>query len=285
MRRSLDSVRLSVGKHAHWRDGMCAMEAVAWATGEHHTDHPKCVCPVIAAVMRAVNDKMADDMRQTVLKPRLLQLVGTRRGKVAETRHVVILLDWLQRVALPIWLDYAKLTPQAAQLRSLPAATSLIELQQHARVETLAKVAVIPRAAAGTLQQRLQTRLGAALQFRGAITAVAQATERCSLDSIPTPGLLRRIAEHTAGEEWVVAGMTAITVVADAVREAAYTRALQRLVASGCWADAGSTTPTWSLASHTPMYETASAILDPVKDAVLAASATLIEQWAASHAT
>ena len=45
----LQHLKLESGKHHQPEDGMCWMEAIAFATGEDFTDHPECVSPVIAA--------------------------------------------------------------------------------------------------------------------------------------------------------------------------------------------------------------------------------------------
>ena len=55
---------LSRGKHRRSRSGACLMEFVSALAGERHTDHPKCVCPVLASMARVVNDRVADGARQ-----------------------------------------------------------------------------------------------------------------------------------------------------------------------------------------------------------------------------
>jgi len=58
--------RLDRGAH-HRDDGRaCAMEAAAWLAGEPWSDHPKSVHQVIGWVARSVNDRVPDDVRQTL---------------------------------------------------------------------------------------------------------------------------------------------------------------------------------------------------------------------------
>ena len=69
---------LSKGKHESAAEGVCAMEAVAWLEGLEHTDAPACTCPVIAAYVRVMNDKLSDMDRQRLVAylPRLVGTVG-----------------------------------------------------------------------------------------------------------------------------------------------------------------------------------------------------------------
>lgn len=59
----LGPLTLLKGKHDRGQ-GMCAMEAAAYLAGEPHSDHPKCVSPVIATFLRNWNDGLPDDQRQ-----------------------------------------------------------------------------------------------------------------------------------------------------------------------------------------------------------------------------
>ncbi len=45
------------------------MEAAAFIAGEPWSDHPACVCPVIAAFMRSWNDGLSDKDRNRLLLP------------------------------------------------------------------------------------------------------------------------------------------------------------------------------------------------------------------------
>ena len=69
---------LKLGNHRRPEDGLCVLEAVAWFEGEAHSDHPKCVCPVLAHFCRSFNDRL-DDRRQELVPyiPRLANTLGS----------------------------------------------------------------------------------------------------------------------------------------------------------------------------------------------------------------
>lgn len=118
---------LSSGSHKNPADGMCVMEAVAWISGEPFSDQPECACPVISAFLRSWNDALSETDRNTLLKPLIVKLVGTKSTSSVETRRAVMSTDWLIRTHTPAWLRLAKLNDQAASLESLPKITDLID--------------------------------------------------------------------------------------------------------------------------------------------------------------
>ena len=93
----IDQEKLATITHleegAHNPDGQfCIMEAVAYVMGEKWTDHPACVCPVLAAYARAINDRMPDAQRQRLL-PFIPLLANTRANPDVERRRMFYLLD------------------------------------------------------------------------------------------------------------------------------------------------------------------------------------------------
>ncbi len=69
---------LKRGNHDRPEDGLCVLEAVAWFEGEAHSDHPKCVCPVLAHYCRAFNDRLDDRRRELIpYIPRLANTLGS----------------------------------------------------------------------------------------------------------------------------------------------------------------------------------------------------------------
>jgi hypothetical protein len=95
-------VALHYGKHVLRSDGVCALEAAAWAAGEPHSDHPTCVCWVLGAYVRRVNDTVGTRDRQRLL-PYVPRLVGTAATEeVRERRAAVILQLALSRVGAPL---------------------------------------------------------------------------------------------------------------------------------------------------------------------------------------
>ena len=118
----LEKVKLAHGAHADRSNGLCAMELVAWMADEPHSDHPSCVCPVLGAFVRRLNDRMNDTDRQD-LKPYLPKLIGTATDGASKTR-MYLALDWLTRTCLPAWLDLAGLKEEATELRGLATINS-----------------------------------------------------------------------------------------------------------------------------------------------------------------
>jgi hypothetical protein len=111
------------GSHDSIDEGGCAMEWASYLAGEPHSDHPKCVSKVIGAFVRSWNDALPHDKRQ-ILKDRIPRLLGTAGSEEIEDRRAWLVTDWLVRVYLPTWLELAKLTQDADQIRALPEITS-----------------------------------------------------------------------------------------------------------------------------------------------------------------
>ena len=58
------TVRLSAGKHRTPAHGVCAMELSSMLSDNLFTDHPRKVCPVLAAFLRGYNDALPDRRRR-----------------------------------------------------------------------------------------------------------------------------------------------------------------------------------------------------------------------------
>ncbi len=118
-----DSIVLMKGIHQSRKEGVCALELVAWMAGEKHSDHPVCVSPVLGDFCRNWNDNLDDATRQK-MKPYLKRLIGTAGDKSADLRRSWMAFDWLTRECGPAFMD---LTPalhaSAAALRALPEIT------------------------------------------------------------------------------------------------------------------------------------------------------------------
>jgi hypothetical protein len=83
-------VRLSRGRHSRPSAGTCLMELASLRAGEPWSDRPVCVHPVLAAVARAVNDRVSDDARGglAALVPLLIGTAGA--GPQASPRLVLL---------------------------------------------------------------------------------------------------------------------------------------------------------------------------------------------------
>jgi hypothetical protein len=118
-RLNLETLILQHGAHPHPEKGLCVMEAVAFAAGEPHSDHPDCACPVIGALMRSLNDRLDPQHRQE-LKRYVFVLIGTKSTAAVEHKRRYMAADWAIRTALPFCLREAKLDDHAKALEALP---------------------------------------------------------------------------------------------------------------------------------------------------------------------
>src|SRR6266545_2074194 len=117
----LDAIRLDRGGHDTRDQGVCLLEAISWFAGEEHTDHPRCVSPVLGTFGRSWNDALDDQTRQRLI-PFIPRMVGTASDGADEARAWT-LTDWLVRVCAPAFLRTAGLTEQAQQLEGAPPIT------------------------------------------------------------------------------------------------------------------------------------------------------------------
>lgn len=117
---------LGWGTHASPDDGRCAMEWVSHLAGEPHSDHPRCVSPVLRAFCTTLNDSLEDEPRQR-LRPYLTRTIGTGDDGLDEARSWMA-MDWLIRTYTRTWLRVAHLPRAAGRLSELPAVLSSSDL-------------------------------------------------------------------------------------------------------------------------------------------------------------
>jgi len=98
----IPGVRLAKGAHKLAGPRMCAMEMVAWLEGLPHSDNPACTCPVLAAYVRSVNDRMPDAERDRLL-PFLPRLVGTVSKPHRAARLNVLRLALITKALPPLY--------------------------------------------------------------------------------------------------------------------------------------------------------------------------------------
>jgi hypothetical protein len=142
---------LKAGGHKRIADGMCAMEAASYIAGEPWSDHPECVCPVIAAFLRNWNDSLDTEDRNRLITPALIvKTIGTRGSKELEKRRSLMAADWLIRTHAPAWLRLAKLDAQADLIAGLPEITDMAQYPSlRAPLEAVRKDAAAAWDAAG----------------------------------------------------------------------------------------------------------------------------------------
>jgi hypothetical protein len=92
-RGSPGSFRLEPGSHASPHNGVCIVELASVIGGEPFSDHPDCVCQVIAAFLRSWNDRSSHSQRQQLL-PYADRVVGSRAGGRITRRRRDVCLTW-----------------------------------------------------------------------------------------------------------------------------------------------------------------------------------------------
>lgn len=94
---------LKRGNHERPENGLCALEAVAWFAGEAHSDHPACVCPLIAQFVRSLNDRLEDRRQELVAYiPHLAKSMGPKHVFRSRLRYLLreyLAVDGSQRLA------------------------------------------------------------------------------------------------------------------------------------------------------------------------------------------
>ena len=183
-------LRLENGSHQGPDEGVCLMEAVAWLAREPHSDEPKCVCPVLGAFGRDLNDRL-DVERRGRLKPLIPALVGTASDGQAEARGFMA-MDWIVRTYTPAWLRLARLDTDAEGLESLPEIVNM-ETLDAAR----GRLGAVRRSDAAWAAAWAATRAAAGDAARAAL----EPTKRALQDSAVL--LFRRMVERGAEERVV----------------------------------------------------------------------------------
>lgn len=74
---SYQTIRLGAGRHREGGDEACVLELASMLAGEPFSDRPATACPLIASILRGVNDAL-DDRRRQWLLPYASAVVGTR---------------------------------------------------------------------------------------------------------------------------------------------------------------------------------------------------------------
>jgi hypothetical protein len=87
------ALRLEAGSHDSPRDGVCIVELASVIAGEPFSDHPRCVCKVIAAFLRSWNVRASHSARQRLL-PYAQRVVGSRAARRVTRRRRDVCLTW-----------------------------------------------------------------------------------------------------------------------------------------------------------------------------------------------
>jgi hypothetical protein len=111
--RTHQTVKLGRGRHASPADGACVMELASMLAGERFTDRPRCVDPLIAAYMRALNDRLPPRDRRRLL-PFAAAAVNTNTGRRVRRERRRLCLDATstpRRAARPLIALFIGITP------------------------------------------------------------------------------------------------------------------------------------------------------------------------------
>jgi hypothetical protein len=76
---------LTMGHSPDPRNGACVVDATSWFHSGTLDDHPQCVCPVLAAFCRPINDGLNDQDRQK-LKAFIPRLAGSHDPEAMKAR-------------------------------------------------------------------------------------------------------------------------------------------------------------------------------------------------------
>lgn len=216
----LDQLELADGAHSTPGDGMCWMEAVAFAQGEDFTDHPDCVSPVIAAFGRSWQDALSGDDRQRLIKPLFWDVVGTRANDPAvESELAWLAVDWLVRIHTPAWLRLAGLTRQADMLAGLGEMTPDSVSSMMPTLEAVRRDARAAGAAAGAAA-RAAAWDGAWAAARAAAGAAAGAAAWDGAWDAAWDAAWAAAGDAAWAAAWAAAGAAARGAARDAARAA-----------------------------------------------------------------
>jgi hypothetical protein len=95
---SHQTIRIDRGKHAAPEEGACVMELASMLCGEHFSDRPRSVCPVVAGFLRGYNDLVDDDRRQELYRY-ASEVVGSAGDRMLRWRRRRMLRRWARAVA------------------------------------------------------------------------------------------------------------------------------------------------------------------------------------------
>jgi len=150
---SHQTVKLSKGRHSSPEDGVCVVELASMLAHEPFSDHPRSVCPVIAAFLRSYNDHL-DDCRRQDLYAYAAKVVETRSTGAVERMRAKMCREWTRRgferrqsrpqqpvgpppssVSIPIWERVLRsYRARAGQRAALAVSERELDLARHREV-------------------------------------------------------------------------------------------------------------------------------------------------------
>lgn len=156
--------------------GGCPMELASFLADGSWTDRHACICPVIGAFLRPLNDGMPDGTTRArhfaAIVPRL---VNTHDPSLAR-RRAFLAADFAVREAAPIALDAAGRTEDAARLRALPPIVDQ-ETELKGRAAAIAAFGATYADATFDATYAVAATYAAAATFAAAVTCAANTAE------------------------------------------------------------------------------------------------------------
>jgi len=220
---------LTGGSHDSPEEGLCLIEAAAHHAGEPHSDHAECVCPVLAAFGRTLNDGPwpSDEARTEALGPLVALLAGTRSTPAVEQRRAALLAQRALTVYAPLALYAAVCSLENCGIDCQGLRKAALALCEWPCRETATAAAA---AAASAYAVRAAARDAAA-------AASAYAVRDAAADAAYAVRAAARAAASTASYA-VSAAASAAAAAAYAVSDAASAAASADASASDAHADA-----------------------------------------------
>ena len=170
---------LSHGSHRSPEDGLCLVEAAAYLAGAPHSDHPRCVCPVLAAFGRALNDGpwSTNEARTDALGPLVALLAGSRATRRVERARAVFLARRALTAYAPLALASAVIALEARGIDCADLRNAALLLCEWPKPESARYAAYVAISA-----------------YRAASAAAAAQTGRSN--SSPPPSSTPRTTDH-----------------------------------------------------------------------------------------
>lgn len=172
------TIRLGKGKHWSPEDGACVMELASMLAGEPFSDHPRSVSRSIAAFMRAYNDSLDDDRRQTLYAyaSMCVGTAGSTRLEQARARALVDFADeqWARRCSRSLIERLRHRRARRQRSYELPAAAryAVRAIGEHTDATHAAVLALVDRLIDMSLEPAPTELAGAAVVPGPAVTTV-----------------------------------------------------------------------------------------------------------------
>ncbi len=204
---------------------VCGTEVIAWLRGESHTAYPPCTCPVIAALVRGLNDNGDDEMRAALIafdgdpaQALVVRAMGTA-GDGYQQQRGFMAWNFAVRVGLPLWLDLAGATDAAAEVRAHPPIVDRATARSGASLARKVRAALSVEYWAWRRDLRVQVTAAVKEALKDKPAAAAAAVADAAADAVADAAAAAVAVAAAAAVADAVADAAA-AAVADAVADA-----------------------------------------------------------------